>query len=113
MRAFGPKDLLIIILGLLVIGITTSLGFWQLGRAHEKEALHLRMDQRERASPLQIGTDNIQLQTDIWRRATATGYFAEKLTVYLQNRQQNEQTGFWVMTPLTAPASSSAARAAE
>lgn len=100
MRAFGPKELLIIILGLLVIGTTTSLGFWQLGRAHEKKALDLRMDQREQAAPLLIGKDNIQLHADIWRRAAATGVFAQDLTVYLQNRQQNEHTGFWVMTPL-------------
>ena len=99
-RAFGPKELLIIILGVLVIGITASLGFWQLGRAHEKKALHLRMDQREQAAPLRIGRDPVQLSADIWRRAEATGRFAQDLTVYLQNRQQHEQTGFWVMTPL-------------
>ena len=99
-RAFGPKELLIIILGLLVIGATASLGFWQLGRAHEKKSLHLRMDQREHAAPLLVGTDNIQLGPDLWRRAMASGNFAKHLTIYLQNRQQNEHTGFWVMTPL-------------
>ncbi|MDD4885544.1 MAG: SURF1 family protein [Thiomonas sp.] len=99
-RAFGPRELLIIVLGLLVIGVTASLGFWQLGRAHEKKALHLRMDQREQAAPLRVGTDNIQLGPDIWRRVVASGEFAQNLTIYLQNRQQNEHTGFWVMTPL-------------
>lgn len=99
-RAFGPKALFIIVLGLLVIGVTASLGFWQLGRAHEKKALHLRMDQREQAAPLRVGMDKIDLGPDKWRRAVASGEFAQNLTIYLQNRQQNEHTGFWVMTPL-------------
>jgi cytochrome oxidase assembly protein ShyY1 len=99
-KAFGPKELLIIILGLLVIGVTTSLGFWQLGRAHEKEALNLQMDQREKAHPLQIGQAEVRFSRDVWRRAEARGVFAEQWTIYLQNRQQNEQVGFWVLTPL-------------
>lgn len=100
MKVFGPREWLIIILGLLVIGLTMSLGFWQLGRAHEKKALHLQMDQRERANPMVIGQADIRLHRDIWRRALAKGIYAKNLTIYLQNRQQNEQTGFWVMTPL-------------
>jgi len=99
-RALGPKELLIVILGAIVIGVTASLGFWQLGRAHEKEALQMRIAQRERAMPLQLGKDAISLQQDLWRRAVATGEFAQNLTVYLQNRQQHDQTGFWVLTPL-------------
>ncbi|MDY0329427.1 MAG: SURF1 family protein [Thiomonas sp.] len=99
-KAFGPKELLIVILGLLVIGVTMSLGFWQLGRAHEKEALNLQMDQRERAHPLQIGQSKVQLSEDVWRRAQARGVYATQWTIYLQNRQQNGQTGFWVLTPL-------------
>lgn len=99
-KAFGPKQLLIIILGLLVIGVTMSLGFWQLGRAHEKEALNLQMDQREKAHPLQVGHADIALGRDVWRRARAAGEYADQWTIYLQNRQQDEQTGFWVLTPL-------------
>lgn len=99
-KAFGPKELLIIILGLVVIGVTMSLGFWQLGRAHQKEALNQQMDQREKAHPLQVGQAGIDLGSDVWRRARATGEFASQWTIYLQNRQQDEQTGFWVLTPL-------------
>ena len=99
-KAFGPKEWLIIVLGLIVIGVTISLGFWQLGRAHEKEALNQQMDQREKAHPLRIGQAGINLGEDVWRRAEATGEFAPQWTVYLQNRQQNEVTGFWVLTPL-------------
>lgn len=99
-RALGPKEWLIVVLGLLVIAITCALGFWQLGRAHEKLALHARMDAREKAAPLRIGHDHVGLTTDAWRRARADGTYDTALTIYLQNRQQNEQTGFWVMTPL-------------
>lgn len=99
-RAFGPREFLIVFLGVLVIGITMSLGFWQLDRAHEKQALQARMQQRERAAPLRIGQDAISLDRDVWRRAVASGEFAQNLTIYLQNRQQHEQTGFWVLTPL-------------
>jgi len=100
LRAFGAKQWVIIAVGLLVIGVTLALGFWQLGRAHEKQAVHEQMTLRAQAAALQVGRDAIDLATDRWRRAHAVGEFAQKLTIYLQNRQQNEQPGFWVMTPL-------------
>lgn len=99
-RAFGPKEILIIGLAFLVIGVTAGLGRWQLDRAHEKKALHQQMARRESAVPLQVGKEAISLQADIWRRAQVRGVFAQRMTVYLQNRQQNEETGFWVLTPL-------------
>jgi cytochrome oxidase assembly protein ShyY1 len=100
LHGFRAKQWVIVGLGLLVIGVTLALGFWQLGRAHEKQALLEQMTQRAQATPLQVGKDAIELAADRWRRASALGEFAPSLTVYLQNRQQNEQPGFWVLTPL-------------
>lgn len=96
----GPRDLLVIVLGLLVMATTAGLGRWQLDRAHEKAALHRQLDQREIAAPLQVGKDAIDLDADAWRRAQARGVYAPAMTVYLQNRQQDQETGFWVLTPL-------------
>lgn len=97
---FGPREILIVVLGLLVMAATAGLGRWQLDRAHQKAALHRELDQREIAAPLQIGRQPVDLRADVWRRAEARGVYAPEMTVYLQNRQQDEETGFWVLTPL-------------
>lgn len=99
-KAFGSKEILIVALGALVIVITALLGRWQLGRAHEKAALEAAMADKESAAVLQIGQPGIDLTQDKWRRARVSGTFDVKLTVYLQNRQERDQTGFWVLTPL-------------
>ena len=99
-KAFGPWEILIIGMGVLVIVVTALLGRWQLGRAHEKAALDAAMARSEAAAPLRVGLPGIDLASDKWRRAQARGTFDQRLTVYLQNRQEHEQTGFWVLTPM-------------
>lgn len=99
-RAFGRKEILIISMGLLVVVVTALLGRWQIGRAHEKAALDAEMARSQAAAPLLVGTPGIDLAKDKWRRAVAVGEFDTGLTVYLQNRQDNDRTGFWVLTPL-------------
>ncbi len=99
-KAFGRKEILIIGMGVLVIVVTALLGRWQIGRAHEKATLDAEMARSQAAVPLVVGAPGIDLAKDKWRRAVAVGEFDTGLTVYLQNRQDNDHTGFWVLTPL-------------
>lgn len=60
--------------------LTASLGVWQLNRAEQKEKL----------SQIRANTQFIKLSGQ-WRASS---------TIYLDNRQMNAKTGFFVVTPL-------------
>jgi len=87
---------------LCVAGLTTRLGYWQLGRAHFKEAAYeLELTQAKLApintqdllqSPL--SSDNLQ------RRIDVQGQWLKQWTIFLENRSMQGKPGFWVFTPL-------------
>lgn len=65
---------------MLVMGLTFSLGIWQLSRAAQKEKLS---QLRAEAVPIQLSGE--------WDAAH---------TLYVDNRQMNAKQGFFVVTPL-------------
>ena len=87
---------------LVGIAATLSLGFWQLSRAAQKEALQAAIEARERLPALDTravaqGGDLAPL---IHRQATLRGTWVPAHTVFLDNRQMNGKPGFFVVTPL-------------
>ena len=84
------------------IAATLSLGAWQWGRAHQKEALQAAMEERGTLPPL----DEQQLrskpdwQSLMHRRVVLRGRWDAANTVFLDNRQMNGRPGFYVVTPL-------------
>jgi cytochrome oxidase assembly protein ShyY1 len=92
---FWPA-LVVIVVALL----TTALGFWQRGRAHEKEARQARIEQYAQASALVLGAQSVPLETIEYHKVRARGRFLPALTVYLDNRPYQDQPGFYVITPL-------------
>ncbi|GAA4024463.1 hypothetical protein GCM10022280_26670 [Sphingomonas swuensis] len=50
------------------VAAMVALGFWQLGRASEKEALLARYEANLRSAPLEV-TDRVDLDSDLFRRA--------------------------------------------
>ncbi len=92
----------ITIAALLSCALTVSLGFWQLSRAAQKEALRDSMTQRTdapeiNASLLSQAADMAPLQ---FQPATLTGEWVANRTVFLDNRQMQDRVGFYVVTPL-------------
>lgn len=85
------------------MAVTAALGQWQLSRADQKEALHLRAEQRRNlpaltaAGLLAIADPPAQLD----RKVRLRGRWADAHTVLLENRQMNGLPGFYVVTPLT------------
>ena len=65
---------------LLLVGLTFSLGWWQLDRAAQKEKLSAA---RHNAQPIRL-----------------SGQWAAPQTLYVDNRQMNAKQGFFVVTPL-------------
>ncbi len=86
----------------LMVGLTFSLGQWQLRRAAQKEALQAAIESNNKLPALDnkslLATENIA--TLIHRRALLQGTWQDAHTVYLDNRPMGGKSGFWVVTPL-------------
>jgi surfeit locus 1 family protein len=83
------------------VAVTFSLGAWQFGRAHQKEALAGAIADRRDQAPLPpaalLAPDIAsQLHSPVRLRGT---WVAER-TVFLDNRQMGARVGFYVATPL-------------
>ena len=94
------REIVTLILALALILATALLGRWQLDRAEYKKALTARIAERMQAPPLIQAGDALDFKSNEWRHVIAYGEYSADWTVYLQNRQHNDQPGFWVLTPL-------------
>jgi surfeit locus 1 family protein len=86
----------------LGIAATLALGSWQLGRAHEKLALHAAIEAQKTAPALDTrGLAAIEnIAKELYRPVRLRGTWAAPATVFLENRQMNGKPGFYVVTPL-------------
>ena len=94
---------LITLLALLAIGLTLSLGYWQLSRADQK--LALTAVQQQLGQLPELNNAALQVMTDpaqqvLHRRIVLRGQWIADSTVFLDNRQMNGKPGFYVITPL-------------
>jgi surfeit locus 1 family protein len=90
--------------GLLVFAaiffpLTVSLGFWQLSRAEEKQALLAEYQAREAAPPSAIASLDLS-QNQQYRRVTLAGHARNDFTVLLENRVRHGKPGYEVLTLL-------------
>lgn len=86
----------------VTMAITSSLGFWQLDRAAQKTHLQASIDERSALPPLDA-TALIGLQAPdeaVHRRVELSGEWVPNATLFLENRQMQGRTGFFVVTPL-------------
>lgn len=90
------------IAAVLGVGVTLALGFWQLGRGQERQALQAAIEARRTqppvpASALLAGGPLAEIQH---RPVVLKGRWIARHTVYLDNRQMQGKPGFYVVTPL-------------
>lgn len=88
--------------------LTGALGFWQLDRAAQKEALHAAT--QARALLPALGAEELvgaaeanqasALADLLWRTVVLRGHWLPQYTVLLDNRQMYARPGFFVITPL-------------
>lgn len=85
----------------LGMAATFSLGLWQLGRAHQKEALAAAVESRKHEAPLSqaqfLAADRPSMA---YRPVVLRGQWDAANTVFLDNRQMDGKVGFYVLTPL-------------
>jgi len=89
---------------LVAMGVTASLGRWQLSRAEQKQAQQAVLDAR--ADEPELDHDDLQAlqyplpETLMHRRVFVQGFWRPQYTVWLENRSHHGQAGYWVLTPL-------------
>ena len=83
------------------IAVTFALGQWQLGRAHQREALRDAIEAARTSPPL---PQDAVLRPDapslVHRPVRLRGRWDAARTVFLDNRQMGARVGFYVVTPL-------------
>jgi surfeit locus 1 family protein len=82
------------------VAATLALAHWQLGRAHEKEALAARLETLARDAPVTLSSAEVRVEDVEWRRVTARGRFDARYGVLIDNRISHGVAGFHVLMPL-------------
>ena len=102
-RPWTAQAAMVLLAALAVIALTVSLGFWQLGRAAEKQALVQASAEQHSLAPLEahaLAVDDAALQALLYRRVQLQGQWLHVHTVFLENRQMQGRPGFYALTPL-------------
>ena len=112
LRPRAPRVLFVLITlaALVGMGVTASLGRWQLGRAAEKLAYQATLEARAampaldaqalQASLGEGGATAAGTEALLHRAVRLQGRWLPAYTVYLDNRQMQGRPGFYVVTPL-------------
>lgn len=110
-RPSRRRDLVVLVAAVLAVALTARLGWWQLSRVAEKEALQASLDRRAAEPPLgnaELARDDAGAAAQWHRRVALRGTWLAERTVYLENRPMDRRVGFVVVTPLRLDGSSDA-----
>jgi surfeit locus 1 family protein len=97
--AFAPSMAFTVCLALLT-PLFLSLGFWQLRRADEKQALMDRREQRAKARCLRLDAAFPPLEDIRYRCAEVAGAYDAERQFLLDNQVSEGEAGYHVLTPL-------------
>jgi surfeit locus 1 family protein len=94
---------IVLIAALVAAAVTARLGWWQLDRAAQKNALQAALEQRRALPALDAGAlagDAAGAAAQQHRAVVLEGQWLAQSTVYLENRPMAGRTGFVALTPL-------------
>lgn len=94
---------LVSIAAAVTVGITGALGFWQLSRAAQKQALEHRIEERATLAPLgaaELLPAPPDFDALVHRPVVLRGRWLAAASVYLDNRPMAGRSGFILVTPL-------------
>lgn len=89
---------LFLLAAITLIGI--RLGYWQLDRASQRDAIKTAIDSGRASQALELSALTPPDQLTPWRSASASGVWLHEYTVLLDNRSLAGRPGYWVATPL-------------
>lgn len=84
---------------LLLLPLLLSLGFWQMSRAVDKQAMVEKRAAGELAAPLDLSRLSALNESDRYRLATVRGRYSDAQQWLLDNRVFRGQAGYHVFTP--------------
>lgn len=87
-----------IVLYLVLVVFLVSLGFWQLGRAEQKETFLSQQESAEDQAIIKLTADT-DLTNIRYRNAELTGYYDIHHQYLIDNQIVNGRAGYFVMTP--------------
>jgi len=85
---------------LLVAAVCIRLGFWQLARLGEKQAINAAIVERSAQPQVRLGSATRDSAGLIFRPATASGHYDNERTIILPGRSYRGAPGVLVLTPL-------------
>ena len=92
--------------GLVLFLLLIRLGFWQLDRAEEKQALQTRYQDQISAEPVNLGQaarHRGQAQQMYWRRCILTGSYDPQALYLLDNQVWRGVVGYQVFSRFVLP----------
>lgn len=99
-RRPGLRFWLITLATVAGVALTQALGFWQLSRAAQKEAIHASIEAQKQRPVLDnralAAIENVA--SEIHRPVRLRGQWLPAHTIYLDNRQMGGRPGFYVLT---------------
>jgi surfeit locus 1 family protein len=93
----------VLVAAVFAAALTARLGYWQLDRAAQKIALQQTIDARATEPPLAdeaLARSAEDALAQHHRRVRLVGRWSEAHSVWLENRQMDGRTGFFLVTPL-------------
>lgn len=88
----------ITLLTLVALPLLLGLGFWQLDRAAQKQALEAGLARQQAEAPTELTRANLD-ELPVYRRVIARGRFDNEHTWLLDNKQRRGRVGYEVITP--------------
>jgi len=88
---------------LLVLPVLLGLGFWQLDRARQKEAIQAVFQAQSERPPAPLASVALDDPASHFRQVIAVGAYDGKHQILLDNQIQDGQPGYHVFTPLRTP----------
>ena len=88
---------------LLILPLLLALGFWQLDRAQQKEAIQSTYTAHAALPPVPVTAVDMTDPGSRYRKVIAEGRYDGRYQILLDNQVQGGQPGFHVFTPLRIP----------
>ena len=96
---FSVRPLPLLILAIL-LPLTLSLGFWQLDRADQKQAIETQRLAQQQAGRIVLSPQDTNKEMVLYREAQATGELMLNQQLLLDNQKYNGTPGYHVLSPL-------------
>jgi surfeit locus 1 family protein len=82
------------------VSLFTAAGFWQLQRAHYKDALRARIEAAMHDAVIELSASPMQMEEIDFRAVHVRGEWIAERTIFLDNKVNERVVGYHVVTPL-------------